>query len=57
MDNKLKFNSTGIKGLYVIELNSFEDNRGEFSRLFCLNEFRQVGFKKNIVNFRFVRNI
>jgi dTDP-4-dehydrorhamnose 3,5-epimerase len=57
MDNKLKFNSTGIKGLYVIELNSFEDNRGEFSRLFCLNEFRQVGFKKNIVNINYSKTL
>ena len=45
----MKFISTGLKGSYVIELASFEDERGWFVRTFCKDEFREIGHTKEWV--------
>lgn len=39
-----------MKGLKVIKINSFKDERGSFSRYLCINEFKEFGLKKPIVN-------
>ena len=47
MDKKLNIISTEFKDLYIIEPNSFKDERGSFSRIFCEDELKDV-FKFNI---------
>lgn len=47
MDKKLNISSTEFKDLYIIEPNSFKDERGSFSRIFCEDELKDV-FKFNI---------
>ena len=37
------FTETLLKGSYVIELNSFTDDRGWFARTYCKNEFAAIG--------------
>ena len=36
----MEFIKTNIRNLYIIKLNQFKDNRGEFKRIFCSNIFR-----------------
>jgi dTDP-4-dehydrorhamnose 3,5-epimerase len=57
MDDKIKFNVTKIEGLYVAESSVFQDKRGDFSRLFCLDIFKRIGFKKNIVNINYSKTL
>lgn len=57
MGSKLKFIKTKLEGLYVIELNIFQDERGDFARLFCSNEFKEIGLYKNIVNVNYSKTI
>ena len=45
----MKFIPTHIKGLYIIELTPFIDHRGKFRRVFCEDEFKQINFKKKII--------
>lgn len=42
MDKKLKIIDTEIDGLFVIEPISFKDERGEFSRVFCMDELSEI---------------
>lgn len=37
------FNETEIKGVYLIEPEFIEDERGYFARSFCENEFKEAG--------------
>lgn len=57
MGNKLKFYNTNIDGLYTIEINMFKDIRGDFGRLFCAEEFKEIGLEKNIVNVNYSKTI
>jgi len=43
------FNETNLKGSYILELKSLEDNRGFFLRSFCKNDFKEIGLSKEIV--------
>ena len=43
------FIETPIKGLVLIELEPYQDERGHFFRVFCKNEFKKIDFPKNIV--------
>jgi len=43
------FHATSISGVYEIDLELMEDNRGGFARTFCKNEFLQIGFEKSFV--------
>ena len=43
------FNQTGLEGLTIVQRKMVEDQRGFFSRFFCTEEFRQIGFIKPIV--------
>ena len=40
-----------IEGLYVVHPKKLEDERGLFARTFCKNEFSQIGFDKEFVQF------
>ena len=42
MEKKLNIKNTNFEGLFIIEPNIFEDNRGSFSRIFCENELSSV---------------
>lgn len=37
------FNPTGINGVFLIELQKIEDDRGSFARTFCKKEFEENG--------------
>jgi dTDP-4-dehydrorhamnose 3,5-epimerase len=45
----MKFTSTKLSGAYIIELEPIRDERGFFVRMFCKNDFKQIGFGKEIV--------
>ena len=45
----MKFLETPLKGLTIIELESYRDDRGLFFRLFCSNELKEIGLNKNIM--------
>ena len=44
----MKFNKTKIKGLYITELEPFNDNRGVFVRAYCNKELEEVNIEKPI---------
>jgi len=39
----MTFTETLLKGSYVIELDTFTDDRGWFARTYCKNEFSKIG--------------
>lgn len=43
------FHSTSISGLYRIERIPLKDRRGYFERLFCQDDFRELGLKKPLI--------
>jgi dTDP-4-dehydrorhamnose 3,5-epimerase len=43
------FKETPLSGAYVIELNPIKDNRGFFSRAFCIKEMEDYGLQFNIL--------
>lgn len=45
----MKFLKTPLSSAYIIELEPIRDERGFFARMFCKNDFRQMGFDKEIV--------
>lgn len=47
----MEFISTNINGLYVIHPEKRKDERGEFARTFCKNNFKQIGFEKEFVQY------
>jgi len=49
----MKFIETPLSGAYVIELEPFRDERGLFARTFCQEEFRKIGFDKQIVQINY----
>ncbi len=52
------FTETILKGSYVIELNTFTDERGWFARTYCKNEFSAIGHHDEWVqmNHSFTKN-
>ena len=44
MKQHLKFLKSEIEGLYTIERSQIEDERGFFSRFFCEEEYKNIGF-------------
>jgi len=44
MTQRFNFTETRLKGLYKIERKPIIDNRGYFSRFFCAEEFKEIGF-------------
>ncbi len=47
----MEFIPANISGLFTIRLEKVEDERGLFTRTFCKNEFLQIGFDKEFVQF------
>lgn len=47
----MKFFEAPLAGVYIIELEPFQDERGLFIRTFCQKEFAKIGFQKPIVQF------
>jgi dTDP-4-dehydrorhamnose 3,5-epimerase len=47
----MDFITTNIEGLYIIQPKKLEDDRGLFARTFCKNEFKQIGFEQEFVQF------
>ena len=45
----MKFIKTPLAGAYIIELEKHGDDRGFFARVFCLQEFEQVGLANQFV--------
>jgi dTDP-4-dehydrorhamnose 3,5-epimerase len=50
------FTETKLGGVYIIELEKNEDERGVFARSFCQNEFRAFGLKTEIAQCNFSQN-
>jgi dTDP-4-dehydrorhamnose 3,5-epimerase len=44
----MEFKAIDIPGAYLIKLTPFIDERGIFTRLFCKNELKQIGFDQDI---------
>ncbi len=47
----MEFIASDIEGVYVIRLKKLEDERGLFVRTFCKQDFKQIGFNKEFVQF------
>ena len=45
----MKFVSTELEGVYTIEIEKFEDERGFFARAWCAKEFEAAGMNPNLV--------
>lgn len=45
----MKFIETQLKGAYIVELKLLTDERGFFTRTFCVNEFKKRKLKFNMV--------
>ena len=43
------FTPTKLTGSYVIDVNSYADERGWFARFYCKNEFKEIGYNKEWV--------
>jgi len=52
----MNFITTDFSGLYVIEVNLLQDERGLFARTFCKEEFAKIGFDKEFVQMNFSFN-
>jgi dTDP-4-dehydrorhamnose 3,5-epimerase len=44
----MKFNSTDIDGLYYVDIDRLEDDRGFFGRAFCRQEFKEKGLESEV---------
>ena len=53
----MRFIKTPLHGLYVIGHKKLTDERGLFARTFCKQEFSQIGFTKELVQFNHSFNI
>ena len=48
MGNKLDIKTTKLNGIFIINSNSYKDDRGEFIRLFCEDELKDIFQPYNI---------
>ena len=53
MEQKIKFIPLDLLGAYLIQPKPFEDHRGKFARLFCENEFSQIGHQGTFVQINY----
>ena len=44
----MKVTESGIKGVYTVEPNVYKDDRGFFSRFFCAEDYKELGFSQSI---------
>jgi len=49
----MKFIKTSLIDLYIIEFEPIQDKRGKFYRVFCKEEFKQIGNEKEIVQINY----
>jgi len=49
MANHFEFCETDLNGLCIVKRRKLSDDRGYFSRIFCMEEFRGIGFNKQVV--------
>ena len=49
----MKFIKTSLIDLYIIEFELIQDERGKFYRVFCKEEFKQIGNAKEIVQINY----
>ncbi|MBC7935323.1 MAG: dTDP-4-dehydrorhamnose 3,5-epimerase [Rhizobacter sp.] len=47
----MEFIKTNIEGVYLVKLKRLDDERGLFARTYCKNEFQNIGFDKEFVQF------
>lgn len=47
--NRFDFSPTPLEGLFTVTPKPLKDERGLFERFFCKNEFKALGFEKEIV--------
>ncbi|MCF8369843.1 MAG: dTDP-4-dehydrorhamnose 3,5-epimerase family protein [Bacteroidales bacterium] len=52
----MTFKQTILEGAWVVTLDPFVDDRGTFSRMFCENEFAEIGFTKNFAQVNYATN-
>jgi len=45
----MEFKNTEIGGLYVVDMNRLEDERGFFARAFCSEEFERMNLDSNVM--------
>lgn len=48
VSGRFEFTATDLQGLMFIQQKPFEDARGSFSRLYCVEEFRAAGMTRPI---------
>ena len=48
MSQHFNFVKSPLKGLYRIDRNPMMDSRGFFSRIFCNNELKEIGFSQSV---------
>ena len=44
----MKFTQLGLKGVYLIEAERLEDERGFFARVWCERELQEAGLDSNL---------
>lgn len=49
MGKTMKFIETPLRDAYVVELQPFKDERGQFVRIFCKKDFKKIEHKKEFV--------
>ncbi len=49
------FQQTSLPGAYIIELETFRDERGLFARTYCQREFETIGHHREFVQFNHSR--
>ena len=49
MTEQFIFTKTSLLGVWIAERKYFEDKRGLFERLFCIDEFHKIGLNKPII--------
>ncbi|MFX1570569.1 MAG: dTDP-4-dehydrorhamnose 3,5-epimerase [Promethearchaeota archaeon] len=45
----MRFNKTNLNGLYVIQFEPYQDERGLFYRVYCKNEIKELNLENDIV--------
>jgi dTDP-4-dehydrorhamnose 3,5-epimerase len=54
--HRMKFIETNVKGCLIIEPDRFDDDRGFFSKIWDVNEFRQHGLSTDFAQFNLAFN-
>jgi len=52
----MRFATTAVEGVMIVELDGHEDARGYFARTFCEEEFARAGLEMRVVQTNFSRN-